>query len=517
MTDESLSLEPGAVIAGKYRVDALLGKGGMGAVFLATNTSIGRHVAIKVLSSKVAGRVDLRRRFELEARSAALIGHPGIVDVLDMGQTSDGEPFIVMEYLEGATLKAVLKRLGRFSPAQVVGVACPVLDALASAHRAGVVHRDVKPANIFVCARPTQTMKLLDFGVSRFGKSSGLTLSGTAMGTPKYMAPEQVLGDPDLGPEVDLYALGAVMYCLMTGRPPYEADSDMATLARILHDNHQPLHQVRPDVHPELCAVVDTLLSKDPAHRPREAAIVRARLMDIVPLADTATLFAAAALAVPVPAPAPAPSSVEISLESSRRPQRQRAEVAPPRPPPQPSAKSTQELDAAPGVFRPSTQQLDPVRPPRRAKLVVAGVLSLLSGATLALWALNHPGDEQPPAATVSVSAPVARAPTTFAATLSAMPATARFTIDGQATDCNPCTLTRDAGTTTHVSVRAVGYAARELELVFDRDRAQELALVAAPATAQTIDAGPQKPGHARGKRSVKNNLDVDERDPYLQ
>ena len=143
-------LPPGTLIAGKYELEGLLGEGGMGAVYQATNLAIGRRVAIKILHAAVADREDVRRRFEMEAKAAAVISHPGIVDVLDMGQTDEGEPFIVMEHLEGMTLRSLNKEFKGLTPEQSVGVMLPVLDALAAAHRAGVIHRDVKPANIFV-------------------------------------------------------------------------------------------------------------------------------------------------------------------------------------------------------------------------------------------------------------------------------------------------------------------------------------------------------------------------------
>jgi eukaryotic-like serine/threonine-protein kinase len=312
-------LELGSLIAGKYRLDGVLGRGGMGVVFQATNTAIGRKVAIKVLVPDVANREDVKRRFELEARAAAVIGHPGIVDVLDMGETEDGEPFIVMELLEGASLRTLLRTLGTMSAAQATAVIAPLLDALAAAHRVGVIHRDVKPANIFVCVRPQKAIKLLDFGVSRFGESTGLTATGTAVGTPKYMSPEQVLGEKDVGPAADLYSVGAVMYHLLAGRPPHEADSDMAALARTLTEEHQPLAELRPELSKALCADIDKLLARDPQARPHEAAEVRARLLSLVPREDSLALYAAAASAAAETKATPAPTPRRLASGPSLR------------------------------------------------------------------------------------------------------------------------------------------------------------------------------------------------------
>jgi tRNA A-37 threonylcarbamoyl transferase component Bud32 len=310
-------LQPGTVIAGKYSIEGLLGEGGMGAVYRATNIAIGRRVAIKVLGADVVDREDARKRFELEARAAAVIDHPGIVDVLDMGQVATGEPYIVMEHLEGGTLRAVAREVNGLRPNQVVAVMSPVLDALQAAHAAGIVHRDVKPANIFVCGKP-QVVKLLDFGVSRFGGSNGLTSTGVVVGTPRYMAPEQVLGVTDLGPEADLYSVGAVLYALLSGKLPHGSGSDVTVLARILHDAPAPLASLVSGLPEPLTSLVDSLLLKDRALRPHAAAAVRAALEAAVAPGDLSPIYAAArrlgeAAALRTPSPSaprgPAPGS----------------------------------------------------------------------------------------------------------------------------------------------------------------------------------------------------------------
>ncbi len=500
MADADLPLQPGDIIAGKYRVDGLLGKGGMGSVFQATNTAIGRRVAIKVLAANVADRDDVKQRFELEARAAAVIGHPGIVDVLDMGETEEGEPFIVMEYLEGATLKGVFKRIGGFTPAQAAAVICPVLDALAAAHTAGVVHRDVKPANIFVCTKPTQTIKLLDFGISRFGKSTGLTITGTAVGTPKYMAPEQVLGEKDLGPEADLYSVGAVMYHLLTGRPPHDADSDMATLARILTDVHSPLHTVRPDLPEELCQVVDALLAKDKAQRPKDAAVVRARILQLVPRPDTESIYAAAIKATRVVATSntPSPTSGTNGRPRSR-----------------PSAPGTRRgsQDDAARLAEATGSKTSPV-------LIALAALGILAGIGGAVFALKKdPAPPLPPIEPprVAVVQPPA-APATYTTELSADPPAARFTVDGETMDCNPCRVTRPTGTKAQAKVSAPDYVSAEFTLYFDKNRDQHFTLVAVPvpvAVAAPVDAGKPLKAAPGPKHPGPSGLNVDERNPY--
>ena len=361
--------ELGSVIAGKYRLDGFLASGGMGAVFQATNIAIGRKVALKILSGAVAGRPDLKRRFQLEARAAAVIAHRGIVDILDMGETEDGRPFIVMEYLEGASLNAVLKRFGTLTAAQAVAVIDPVLDALAAAHHAGVIHRDVKPANIFVCVRPQRAIKLLDFGVSRFSNSAGLTSTGTTVGTPMYMSPEQILGEKDLGPAADLYSVGAVLYHLLTGRPPFEADSDIATLARTLTEQHQPLGEARPNLDPSFCRQIDGLLARSPIGRPRDARRLRTRLANLVSEKDDESVYAAAEDEA-----AKAAEAATLPRATPPRP----ARPCTPSPPSRPDALLLPEPPP-----RTRDDASSPLSPGRVAAIVI---IALLLGAALASW-----------------------------------------------------------------------------------------------------------------------------------
>lgn len=371
--------ELGSVIAGKYRLDGFLASGGMGAVFRATNIAIGRKVALKILSGAVASRPDLKRRFQLEARAAAVIAHRGIVDVLDMGETEDGRPFIVMEYLEGANVGALLKRLGTLTAAQAIAVIDPVLDALAAAHQAGIIHRDVKPANIFVCVRPERAIKLLDFGVSRFSNSAGLTSTGTTVGTPRYMSPEQILGEKDLGPAADLYSVGAVLYHLLAGRPPFEADSDIATLARTLTEQHQPLGEARSDLDPAFCKQIDGLLARSPIGRPRDARRLRSRLATLVPEKDDQALYAAAE------------AEAAEAAETSTPPR-----ATPPRPtrPCTPSPLSAPDALVLPEAL-PALPALPPVPPPTRddassplsrGRIAAIVIVAVLLGAVLASW-----------------------------------------------------------------------------------------------------------------------------------
>ncbi len=278
------SLATGALLAGKYRIEKLLGAGGMGAVYLAENTDIARHVAIKVLHAGLGRDDDVMKRFRQEARASAAIGHPNIVDVLDMGLTDDGEAFIVMERLEGETLADRQRARHRMAVAEVAAVMVEVLDGLAAAHAKGFIHRDLKPENIFLVWKPKWAVKILDFGISRVIGSAELavTASNVVMGTVRYMAPEQAKDARSAGVPADLYAIGAILYHLLAGVPPFLGDGYAELISRLLVDPAVPIAQHVPDLPPALAAMIDRLLAKDPAARPAGALEVRDVLLAAV-------------------------------------------------------------------------------------------------------------------------------------------------------------------------------------------------------------------------------------------
>jgi serine/threonine-protein kinase len=273
-------MEIGGLLDGKYLIERILGEGGMGAVYLAENTQIGRKVAIKVLHADFAGDDQVVARFRMEARAAAAIGHPGIVDVLDMGQTPDGAEFIVMERLDGETLAQRIRARGRLPSDEAVPIVIAVLDALGAAHDKGVIHRDLKPDNVFLVERPVRVTKILDFGISKFQNAENLLLTrtGSVMGTPLYMSPEQARGAKDVTHLADLYAVGAILYEALGGRPPFTGSTYNEVIANVLMEAHQPLGEVRPDLGADLCTIVDSLLSKNPGDRPQHARVAKFQL-----------------------------------------------------------------------------------------------------------------------------------------------------------------------------------------------------------------------------------------------
>ncbi|HSK24929.1 MAG TPA: protein kinase, partial [Egicoccus sp.] len=274
----------GTVLAGRYELRQQLGRGGMATVYEAHDDLLDRAVAVKVL--RVDDEATARQRFAAEARNAASLTHPHAVAVYDVNTASE-QPFIVMELVRGDTLEDVLDREKRLDTEHVVAVGSQVLAALHTAHRRGLVHRDVKPANILlpdgvVPTRPDELpgVKLADFGIAKamHDATVGLTMVGQVIGTPKYLSPEQVKGERAT-PRSDLYATGVVLYEMLAGRPPFEHDSAVGLALAHREDDPPPLAEERPDLDPNLVALVHQALSKDPEERPADANEMRTALL----------------------------------------------------------------------------------------------------------------------------------------------------------------------------------------------------------------------------------------------
>ncbi|MFW5876790.1 MAG: protein kinase domain-containing protein [Myxococcota bacterium] len=264
----------GHVIAGKYRLMGELGEGGMGTVYAAENLRVGRKVAIKRLHPELAADENAVRRFHREARAAAATGHEHIVEVLDMGVAEDGAPFLVMEYLQGENLAQLLRRAGRLAPQRACHILGQALEALSAVHGRGIIHRDLKPDNLFLAAHGgEERVKVVDFGVSKVRREAGesfatsLTRTGTAVGTPYYMSPEQARGMKAHDHRVDLYAAGVILYQCLSGRMPFDAGNYHALLQAILAGKPPPLEGIAPGVSPELSAVVQRAIAVHPGDR----------------------------------------------------------------------------------------------------------------------------------------------------------------------------------------------------------------------------------------------------------
>jgi serine/threonine protein kinase len=268
---------------GRYRLEQPLGRGGMAVVYRGVDEELGRVVAVKLLAEHLAGDTELRARFLREARLAAALNHPNVVSVYDIGER-DGLPFIVMELVEGETLGDVIAREGRIEPQRAVELALQACNGLEHAHRAGLVHRDVKPANLLL--RQDETVKIADFGIARaVDASTRLTQAGTILGTAAYLAPEQADGG-EVTPATDVYALGAVLYEALSGRPPYGADSLSELVLRQQRGRIEPLRGVPA----ELEGAVRHALALDPAERPVSAGALARELAAATPELPTRRL-----------------------------------------------------------------------------------------------------------------------------------------------------------------------------------------------------------------------------------
>jgi serine/threonine protein kinase len=294
------ALRPGTVLSGKIRIERVVGQGSMGIVLEATDLPLQRRVAVKLMAPERASNEESRKRFLREARAAVRLSSEHVTRLIDVGELDDGTPYLVMEFLVGATLEVVLVRDGPPPIDVAVDWVLQALDGVAEAHRAGFVHRDLKPENLFLCERPDRSpiVKVLDFGTVKdlVTKGTKLTRTGATMGSPAYMPPEQVRAE-EIDQRADVWAMGVTLYELTTGRLPFGGESVPQTLAAILRDHHVPLRVRRPDAPPELEALIACALSKDPAGRYASAtellgalSLIRAKLPSTTRVTKTVRL-----------------------------------------------------------------------------------------------------------------------------------------------------------------------------------------------------------------------------------
>ncbi len=264
----------GTLLAGRYRFVRRIAVGGMAEVWEATDTVLDRAVAIKVLHPHLADDQAFVERFRREAIAAARLTHPSIVAIYDTW-SGDGEEAIVMELVRGTSLRQHLDEHGRLPPGEAVAIGARVAEALATAHRAGLVHRDIKPANILLCE--DERVMVADFGIAKLADADH-TAEGTVLGTAKYLAPEQVQGAP-VDARTDLYALGIVLYEMVCGRVPFSGESDTATVLARLHQDPVPPRRLDPEVPAALEGVILRALRREPADRPASAEDLRSELL----------------------------------------------------------------------------------------------------------------------------------------------------------------------------------------------------------------------------------------------
>ncbi|MFM8304775.1 MAG: Stk1 family PASTA domain-containing Ser/Thr kinase [Actinomycetota bacterium] len=309
----------GDVFAGRYEIERELARGGMADVYLAVDHQLGRQVAIKVLFSEFARDPSFVERFRREAQNAASLSHPNICAVYDWGKER-GTYYIVMEYVEGRSLRDIIRAEGRIPGVAAARIAAELADALAFAHRRGVIHRDVKPGNVLIA--PSGQVKLTDFGIAanRFDPGQGLTQTGLVMGTATYFSPEQAQGHHVDG-RSDVYALGVVLYEMLTGVPPFSAESPVAIAMKHVREAPPPMTARVPDVPAQLQSIVNAALTKDITVRYQSAEEMRVDLVDFArgrpltfayehgaggpPVAEAPPTVAAAVARQVIPAPPP--------------------------------------------------------------------------------------------------------------------------------------------------------------------------------------------------------------------
>ena len=401
-------VRPGDVLDGKYRVERVLGVGGMGIVVAATHVQLETRVALKFLLPEVLGHPQVVQRFAREARAAVQIQSEHVARVIDVSTLPTGSPYMVMEYLEGADLSEALAKNGAMPVGQAVNYLLQACEAIAEAHALGIVHRDLKPANLFLARRAGRDpmVKVLDFGISKSGDgaSSGLTQTSNVMGSPQYMSPEQMMSAKNVDARADIWALGVILYELLTGAPPFVAET-MAEIVFMVTQRDAPrLAEKRPDLPPALSVVIARTLSREPAQR-------------YANVADFARALAPFA-----------PPRSEISIERIARllgaPEKHAPEPEPPAPAP-PRAPSTAGMT---NLGDPSA--LEPPRRRRGLVLLVAGIGVVGVVGWFATRA-RPAGEPRPPAeATMTATPPVAPAPATTppsppAPAAAALPATA--------------------------------------------------------------------------------------------
>ncbi|HET7542315.1 MAG TPA: serine/threonine-protein kinase [Polyangiaceae bacterium] len=271
----SVALSPGAIIGGKYRIDGFLGSGGMGVVLSATHLELDAPVAIKIVRDDFAANEAIVSRLLFEARAVARMQSVHVVRVLDVARLPNGAPYVVMEKLRGADMAALLAERTTIPPAEAVGYLLQACEGLSEAHGLGIVHRDLKPENLFLAHTPEGVvLKILDFGISkniggavREGRRTTLTKGGAAIGSPSYMAPEQIRAEPNLDARADIWSLGTILFELLTGRCPFEADTVALMYQKVLTEDPPSLRDLAPDAPSELSTVIRLCLQKDPEDR----------------------------------------------------------------------------------------------------------------------------------------------------------------------------------------------------------------------------------------------------------
>jgi tRNA A-37 threonylcarbamoyl transferase component Bud32 len=391
----------GREIGGRYRIVAKLGEGGMGAVYRGEQISLKRTVAVKLLRPEMSSNEMLLRRFNAEAEAVAKLNHPNTVNIYDFGRDSDGSLFIAMEFIEGRSLRRVIHEQGPLHPTRALAIAGQVAASLADAHAHAIVHRDLKPDNVMLQDRGRQrdVVRVLDFGIAKLrddtrGTQAAMTQAGDMLGTPQYMAPEQIRGDAIDG-RTDIYALGCMLYEMVTGRMPFEAPSVMAMLSKHLLEHAQPPSVRRPDLGlpPAVDHLIMAAMAKDVAARPPTMELFGEHITAL-----------AASLPPDPRAPAAAPSVARSAMQQVPTPAAYSAVApgtaspGPPAPTPGPAGyAAAPSFTPAPPAYAPPPYATPPHAQqvaPRRSRAALYAILTvlLLGGAGTGIYFATQRG-----------------------------------------------------------------------------------------------------------------------------
>ena len=412
---------PGDLVSGKYRIERLIGDGGMGVVYEARHEGLGSKVALKFLHAELAKRPGLSQRFQQEARVSAAIQSVHVTHVTDVDTAEDGSPYLVMELLTGESLQTVLDRLGKLPQDQAVDFALQILAGLEAAHATGVVHRDLKPDNVFVTpSSGGPLLKLIDFGIAKLRASSeynkGLTRAGVVMGTPEYMAPEQLFSAADTDHRADIYSLGVILFEMLSGLRPADGEDAEVIVAAVDAGRVRKLRQLQPSVPEGLALLVERATSAKREGRPESASELRLALASFAGQLSHAGRLAAVAEPLLPLSPAPPPSAL-VSLRSVPR------TLPPDGPPlsvsqlgaartslsegepvmsraPAATAAAVVQRYAAPAVVSALAVVSPPARRSRAGALVFAALLVVMGGAGAVGYAAYHAADhdrDRPP------------------------------------------------------------------------------------------------------------------------
>ena len=477
-------LPPGTLIGGKYKLIKELGIGGMGAVYRAENLQVGKHVAIKVLHSSVAFNDNAATRFKLEARAAAKIGHPGIVDILDMDTSENGAQYMVMELLQGQPLTKILKAKGRLQPAEVARIGASLLDALSAAHNAGIVHRDIKPGNIWICDEPALSVKILDFGISKFEETSDLSLTqaGVLIGTPNYMAPEQ-FEMAEVGSPIDIYAVGVVLYQALAGRRPFRAKTLQQLRITVITGKHEALSD---EIHPKLSSIISQMMARDSEKRP-SAAEAKSLLEELVE--GNAPLLTNKETSWP---------SLELAqtggTAQGKSVERKPAGVT----------ASNTAVNLSQRVGNPVPEEQATPSAGNKILLPLLGGIAVLAAVGAVVFALANSSETNTKVETKSAAIVEAKEVESVGVHLAATPTNAVWSINGKKQDCNPCDLVRTKGETLTAIASAPGHKPATFQFSAD-EPLQERRVVLEPNL--VVPANPEREGSEKNDAQDAGSL----------